>query len=179
MRRITLIQLAIAAALLAATLGGYGFWYASVRTLSSESQALGTELGVKNSDSARVLAAKEALTNLASDEASVRQYLINPGDVVPFLEDLEETGSALGASVEVISVSANPGEGRGTITLSTKIIGSFDSVLRTLGAIEYGPYDSRITMLTFDTIPEGENGGKWTAVASFTIGTKAQAPIQQ
>ncbi len=173
MRRFTLIQLSLALALLVGSCVAYGFWYAGVRAMSARSEALNIELGERTADSARVIAAKEALQNLAADEATVRQYLIRPGDVVAFLEELEGTGSALGATVEVVSVSAEQGTGRGTIALSTKITGSFDAVLRTLGAIEYGPYDSRITGLTFDTV----SPGAWTAAASFTIGTQAtQAP---
>jgi hypothetical protein len=55
--------------------------------------------------------------------------------------------------------------------MSLRIVGSFDAVMRTLGAIEYQAYDTTLANVTLDT-PTGEN---WTASASFLVGTPPTA----
>jgi len=158
-----------------AALGVYGIWYSLVGKSSVEAAALSEEIRTKSQDSARVAAAKVALESLAEDEAAMRAYLVREQDIVPFLSTLEDTGASLGSSVEVVSVSADSKGERSQIQLSLKITGSFDAVLRTLGAIEYGPYDSAIQSVTFDTVPaEGGAAGSWTAAATFTLGTQAE-----
>lgn len=172
MRRLTLIQLVLAIILFLGVLGAYMFWYASVGRLSVEAASLSDEIRTKSQDSARVAAARVALESLAEDEAAMRAYLVREQDIVSFLGTLEETGAALGASVEVVSVAADTKNERGQLALSLKIAGPFDAVERTLGAIEYGPYDSAIQSVTFDTvITEAGNAG-WTAAATFTLGTQ-------
>jgi len=175
MRHLSVIQLIAALILLAGIVGAYGLWYRMVGKASAETAALAEGIRARSQDSERAAAAKEALGSLVADEEGVRQYLVRTGDVVPFLERLEDTGTALGSSVDVVSVSAEQGAGRERIVLSLKIAGSFDSVLRTLGAIEYGPYDSALTGLSFDTVRSAESGTPegWTAAATFSIGTQA------
>ena len=173
MKRLTLIQLVFALLLLLGVLGTYAFWYASVGSSSVRAAALSEEIRTKGQDSARVAAAKVALEALSEDEAAMRAYLVRQEDIVPFLSRLEETGTSLGSNIEVVSVAAENTETRSHIRLSLKISGSFDAVLRTLGAIEYGPYDSALQALTFDTIPGGTEGAAvWTAAATFTLGTQ-------
>lgn len=174
MKHLTFVHLSIALILFASIVAAYGFWYSSVGKVSAEAASLAEEIKTKSQDSARVAAAKVALTSLSEDEESVRKYLVQTNDVVPFLEGLEQTGKQLGAVVEVASVSAESATNRPHLTLSLKITGSFDSVLRTLGAIEYGPYDSMLTNLTFDTPRTDDSAATvvWTATAAFTIGTQ-------
>lgn len=175
MKRASLIQLVIALAVLASALGAYSFWYSLVGKASVEAAALSEEIRTKSQDSARVAAAKIALESLAEDEAAMRAYLVREKDIVPFLGTLEDTGVSLGSSVEVVSVSANSQGERSQIQLSLKITGSFDAVLRTLGAIEYGPYDSAIQSVTFDTAPSDDTAAAaWTAAATFTLGTQTE-----
>lgn len=174
MKRISLIQLVVALAVFAAVLGVYGFWYSLVGKSSVEAAALSEEIRTKSQDSARVAAAKVALESLAEDEAAMRAYLVREKDIVPFLGTLEDTGTSLGAGVEVVSVSAESKGERSQLLLSLKITGSFDAVLRTLGAIEYGPYDSAIQSVTFDTVPVEGTAAVWTAAATFTLGTQTE-----
>jgi hypothetical protein len=87
---------------------------------------------------------------------------------------LQSTGTYLKSNVQVVSVSATPGTPTGVLDLSLKIDGTFDSVARTLGAIEYGPYDITITSLTFDTNPSSVTATtepQWSAAATYTVGT--------
>lgn len=175
MKRASLIQLGLALIVFAAALSVYSFWYSLVGKASVEAAALSEEIRTKSQDSARVAAAKVALESLAEDEAAMRAYLVREQDIVPFLGTLEDTGASLGAGVEVVSVSAEPKGERSQLQLSLKITGSFDAVLRTIGAIEYGPYDSAIQSVTFDTVPT-EGSATWTAAATFTLGTQSEKP---
>ena len=172
MRRVTLIQLILATLLFLGVLSTYAFWYASVGKLSVRAAALSEEIRTKSQDSARVAAARVALESLSEDEAAMRAYLVREQDIVPFLGALEETGASLGSSVEVVSVGEDIKDERERLALSLKITGSFDAVQRTLGAIEYGPYDSAIQSVTFDTVRTESGNGGWTAVATFTLGTQ-------
>ncbi len=177
MKHRTLIQLAIALLVLAGAIGAYVFWYASVGALSENAAALQGEIQTKSQESARVAAAKVALESLKEDEAAMQAYLVREEDIVPFLGALESTGTALGSTLEVVSVASDSTEARSRILLSLKISGSFDAVLRTLGAIEYGPYDSAVENITFDTVLTEEGAGApWTAVATFTLGTQVATP---
>ncbi|MES2931755.1 MAG: hypothetical protein V4682_03625 [Patescibacteria group bacterium] len=176
MKRISLIQLAIALVIFAGVLGAYGFWYSLVGKSSVEAAALTEEIRTKSQDSARVAAAKVALESLAEDEAAMRAYLVREQDIVPFLGTLEDTGATLGSSVQVVSVSAESKGERSQLLLSLKITGSFDAVLRTLGAIEYGPYDIAIQSVTFDTAPVEGAASAWTAAATFSLGTQSKKP---
>ncbi len=175
MKRASLIQLVVALIVFVVALSVYGFWYSLVGKASVEAAALSKEIYTKSQDSARVAAAKVALESLAEDEAAMRAYLVREQDIVPFLSTLEDTGVSLGSNVEVVSVSADSKGERNQIQLSLKITGSFDAVLRTLGAIEYGPYDSAIQSVTFDTVP-AEGTATWTAAATFMLGTQSEKP---
>ena len=175
MKRTSLIQLVTALVVFAVSLGVYSFWYSLVGKASVEAAGLSEEIRTKSQDSARVAAAKVALESLAEDEAAMHAYLVREQDIVPFLGTLEDTGVSLGSSVEVVSVAADSQGERSRIQLSLKITGTFDAVLRTLGAIEYGPYDSAIQSVTFDTVPvEGAVAAPWTAAATFTLGTQTE-----
>lgn len=173
MRHAILIQLTSAILLLLGVLSAYGFWYASVGKLSVEAASLSEEIRTKSQDSARVAAARVALESLSEEEAAMRAYLVREQDIVPFLGALEETGASLGASVEVVSVGADTKDERERLVLALKIAGPFDAVQRTLGAIEYGPYDSAIQSVTFDTVRTEAGSAGWTAVATFTLGTQS------
>jgi hypothetical protein len=168
----SLIPLAFACAALLASAGAYAWCYRTAAKESAVSAALSTRILEQSQEATRVKAAKEALASLATDESSVNQYFVKESDIVPFLGSLEKTGKDLGAAVEVASVSAEDGPGGRRIVLALKISGSFDSVLRTLGSIEYGPYMSGVQNLVLESVP-GEGGSSlWEATGSFTIGSQ-------
>lgn len=174
MRRVTFIHLILASVLTLSMVGAYLFWYKAVDKARGESAVLAENIRTQSQESAKVDAAKVALESLAEDEASIRGYLVKEEEIVPFLERLEETGAGLGATIDVVSVSTETRAERNRIMLSVKIEGSFDAVLRTLGSIEYGPYDSSVERITFDTVPVSEApSGLWTAAAIFSLGTRS------
>lgn len=169
MRSRPLIHLLVALGILAAVAGLYSFWYYEVGKEAKQSLALLSQIQTTVESAVTAAETGDTLAALAADEAAIEAYRIKLADIVSFLERIEGTGRTLGSSVEVISVADKPGAD-GRIALSVRIIGSFDTVLRTLGAIEYGPYDSRIATLTFDT---PSSGGAWTAVATLSVAVDA------
>ncbi|HEX2792191.1 MAG TPA: hypothetical protein VHO23_00520 [Candidatus Paceibacterota bacterium] len=158
----------IAVAALLALLGvAYGFWYVAVERKSAESAALAADIDRAIADAERAAATRSALASLAVDERTLENYFLSVDGIVPFLEGLEATGRGTGALVEVVSVSDTPTSDN-RVALSLRISGPFDAVVRTIGRIEYGAYDSRIENLTLDT--GFGAAGEWTAAAVFSIG---------
>jgi hypothetical protein len=162
-----LAQIILTAILLVVAIGAYGTWFIQVDSENAKARALAQEIQTKSQDASRIAEAKAALAALAINENSVSTHFVS-AKVVPFLGGIESTGAALKSKVNVVSVGAAPVDaGQGHLNLSVQITGTFDSVLRTLGAIEYAPYDIHITNLTLDTSAPGI----WSAAASFSVGT--------
>ncbi|MDB5237093.1 MAG: hypothetical protein JWL88_195 [Parcubacteria group bacterium] len=160
-------HLILALVLLALSVAAYGVWFVAVDSENAKARSLAGDIQTKSQDATRIAEAKAALAALSTDEASVSAHFVSPNDIVPFLGGVESAGAALGSKVQVVSVGAAPVvSGEGHLALSVQITGSFDSVLRTLGALEYAPYDIVLTNLTLDT-----TGGGWAAAASFNVGT--------
>ncbi|MDB5264940.1 MAG: hypothetical protein JWN64_511 [Parcubacteria group bacterium] len=176
MIRNSFIRFLITLVVLVLVVTTYGAWFAVVGKASAEAAGLRQAIETKQQETARVAAAQEALESLGADEGRINQYFIRADDIVSFLSGLEATGKALGASVEVASVSADTTSQRPHITLALTITGSFDSVFRTLGAIEYAPYDSRLSSLSLASTPTQSGQPVWTASAVFSIGTKVTTP---
>lgn len=168
-----LIHLIAAAIILVVTIVAYGLWYVAVDTANAQARTLAGEIRTKGQDAERIAEAKAALTALAVNESSVAQHFVSANDVVPFLSSLESTGKALGAKVDVVSVGADTsGKDKfGHINLALHINGSFNAVVRTLGAFEYAPYDITLTNLTLDTTGAPD----WSAAVSLSVGTGAIA----
>lgn len=150
----------------------YGTWYARVGSESANAVALTGKIEEAKQAGVRTQEAKKQLENAASDEAAIRGYFVNTADVVPFLESLQSTGSRFGAKVEVVSVSSDAAKPHARLLLSLRITGPFDSVERTLGAVEYEPYDTVVQTLTLDTPKEqGGSAAQWTAAVTMSVGT--------
>lgn len=173
MSRSYLIHLGIALAVLAAALVVYGFWYAALGTLSSEVAGLTAEVAAKNQNVTQAVIAEDELSKLSDEEGAIRGYFVAPADIVPFLESLQTVGAAAGAKVSVVSVSASPTP-RPHLSLALKITGPFDAVLRTVGAIEYGPHDITTTTLSLDQ-GQGDVIG-WSASLAVDVGAASASP---
>lgn len=167
-------QLAIALVLLLAVFGAYGMWYHELSSVSDDVGTLTSEVALKNLDAAQAASAEKELTKLSTEEGAIEGYFVPSSDVVSFLEDTEGIGTATGAKVSVVSVNANPTP-RPHLDLSLKIVGSFDAVLRTVGAIEYGPQDVRTSTLTLDSVPD-DKAPTWTATMAVKVGTTSTSP---
>jgi hypothetical protein len=156
-------------------LGGYGYWYTNVSAKSGSVVNLTSQIAQQTRATSRVAAAKAELDTLAKDQAAINQYFVSTNNVVPFLESLQTTGTYFGSTVTVASVSAVPGTRYGHLELSLKIVGPFNAVMRTIGAVEYQSYDTEIQSLTFDTPQQGTNASStvWTAAMQVNVGTQS------
>jgi|CXWL01.1.fsa_nt_gi hypothetical protein len=161
------IHLALAGALLFVSVGVYGFLYTKVQQQSLLANTLAGELQAKGLSSTQSLSAKNALEEIAKNEVLVQTYFVSSADIVPFLGSLQERGRSLGTKVEVVSVSADTAKPYGHLNLALKIQGSFANVLRTLGALEYQPYDTTLKSLALDSQAPGE----WTGTITMMVGT--------
>ena len=176
----TLTPLFIGIALLVIAGVAYGITYSFVGTKSAEVASLTQQIAQKDAASTDIAAAKQELAGLQSQEATVDQYFVSTSDVVPFLEQLASTGKFLGTNVQVVSVAATPGDPYGQLNLSLTIAGPFNAVLRTLGAVEYGPEDTRVSNVTLQgpgLNDVASSSPTWTASAVFVIGAKNAAAV--
>lgn len=165
--RKALLQLVVTLVVVAAAAGGYALFYEAVSAKSAEAAALQTQINEKTEASARVMAAQAALSEIAADEAAVQAYFVPETAVVPFIDDLESRGRVLHTTVAVTSVAAKHVENRPVLVLALTIDGSFDAVMRTVGAIEYAPYDISVSSLTLALV----DGGNWRANLGVLVGS--------
>ncbi len=174
MNRSLAIHIGIAAAVLCVALGAVIGVSLLVASAQQKADKLTQEIATKQAETLRVAAAKAALPLLVEAEQTLAAHSLSTLDIVPFLEGLEKQGRAQGADVEVLSVTGGQGKSTERLTLSLKVTGSFDAVARTIGQIEYGPYDTQITTLAVDTGVDEDGGGqKWTAAAVVSLGASA------
>jgi hypothetical protein len=185
MNRSLVIPLFFALGLLLVSLATYGIFYSMVQAEGTKADQLAAQIVSEHNETAQAAQAKEELATLTNEEGTVTQYFVSTTNIVPFLESLQSIGSYLGSTVQVASVSANSGDPYGTLDLSLSITGPFDSVLRTLGAIEFEPYNVSITSLTLNEGAEVNSAissttntssesalPSWTASATFVVGAQ-------
>lgn len=166
--------------LCAAAFAGYAYWYSMVTDKSAMVTDLGNQIQTKTAASTRASAARTALADIQGDEALVESYFVPETGVVSFIDTLEGLAHAQKAAMKVLSVSTNgkAEESNLELLLTLSIEGSFDAVMRTVGAIEYAPYSISLSRLSL------VNSGKniWHATLEVAIGSTPAAggtpPIQ-
>lgn len=152
-------------------LGGYVTWYSIVSDESQHVADLQSQIDAANKNVNQIAAARIALTEIADDEATVQSYFVPDTGVVSFINNLEQLGTTQKANVTVLSVSAS-GTSTPTLALTLSVTGTFDSVMRTVGLIEYAPYDLSITK--FSIVEADKNS--WLATVSLTVGSAPPTP---
>lgn len=168
------IPLAISAAILIGAGALYGVGYYTLNNLTKKAASLESDIQTKTALLNRATRARTQLTSLESEEATINQYSVGKEQVVSFLEAVEGGGRALGSHVDVLSVNDQVVDGHSRISLSLSITGSFDAVMRTLGAIEYSPYDGVIESVNLDSTPTA-TGKSWTAGVIYSVGLRASS----
>ncbi len=166
------IPLVIATAILAVAAGIYGFGYYRLSKGEAKVIELAKQIDTKSLEMERIAKAQATLTTLTADEEALRAYTVDTNDIVAFLERLQSAGAPFGATVEVVSVTQDRAALHNRVTTALSISGSFDAVLRTLGTIEYAPYDGVLTSVNFDT-PADAKGRTWTANVIYSVGLAA------
>lgn len=172
-----LTQFVLALALFASTSIAYHFWYAALSAKSAEAAGLQSQIVTKESAVQQSVATRAILNTVSGQEAAMRSYFVSESNIVGFISDLEARGQALGSTVTVRSVSAGTGGGHPTLELALTIQGSFDSVMRTVGAIEYVPYDLTVSALSLGVAGKQVWHADMTVVVgSFAGSTGSAAP---
>ncbi len=151
------------------TVVGYGFWYASVGTKSTTVANLENQITSKTETVSRISSVRASLAEIAGDEASVQSYFLPETGVVAFINNLEDQGKKQGTAVSVLSVSTNTASGQSTLSFTLSVRGTFDAIMRTVGIIEYAPYDLSISALSITQ--DGKSG--WHADLTMTVGSSA------
>ncbi len=164
------LQLALASTVLLVALIACGFWYETLASESANVAGIQSQIDDVQQTAKRIASARAALSQIAGDEASVRAYFVSDANIVNFIDDLQARGQTLGATVTVLSVAAATAGTHSALDLSVSVKGSFDAVMRTIGAIEYAPYDVVMGAVTLSE----QTGGTWLGTAAFTVGS---APV--
>jgi hypothetical protein len=154
-----------------AAIVGYGFWYNAVSAKSSDVASLQSQISSQAEAVNNIVSTREALTEIAGDEASMQNYFVPGSSMVTFIDGLEAQGRTQGTTVSVLSVSTGSTSVQPTFTLALTIKGTFDAVMRTVGAIEYSPYDLSIS--EFSMRQEGKN--VWHADLNLLVGSSVIA----
>lgn len=159
-----LVHIIFAFSLCVAMLIGYGVWYAVIKDKSAAVASLESQIVTKTDAMSRVASARAALAEIAGDEARMQGYFVPETGVVAFINNLEALGQTQGSTtISVLSVSTSGA----TLTFTLTIKGTFDAVMRTVGAIEYAPYDLSISTLSL--IQDGKN--IWHADLNLLVGS--------
>jgi len=169
MRR-TFILLGIALTMLAVVFVGCVYWYGRIVAESTLVAGLEGQIEAQAQNTTRVASARAALSQIAGDESQVAAYFVSESNVVDFIDALEARGEALGVAVSVGSVSQSKIASHDALAVSLSLAGSFDAVMRTVGAIEYAPYDIVIT--SFDVNEESKD---WHADLQILVGSAPAA----
>ncbi|HYE22886.1 MAG TPA: hypothetical protein VEA92_00325 [Candidatus Paceibacterota bacterium] len=171
MKNAVLTQLSIAALFLIASVAAYVFSYLHVEGIGSRIVSAETEAQQKNAELMNIHEAQSALSVLTESEARIKGYFVPATAAVSFLESVGTAGDAFGADVSVVSVNEDTAEtGRTMLSLALQVRGSFEAVMRTVGTLEFAPYDITLTNISLDATDA--EGAAWTAAANFTVGTE-------
>lgn len=144
--RSSLTHFLVALAVFIATVCLYATWYAAVSGKSYAVADLQSRIATAGENAGRMALARAALSEIAGDETNMQNYFVSESSAVSFINELEALGLAQKATVTVLSVSK--GTVRLSLQLTLSIKGSFDAVMRTVGAIEYVPYAVSIMTLS-------------------------------
>lgn len=164
-------QLILAISVCAVSLIGYGVSYIAISDKSAAVTLLQSQIDTKTGAVSRIATTRAALAEIAGDETIVQGYFVPETDVVAFINSLETRGRTQGATVSVLSVSTGGTRTRPTISFLLSIKGTFDAVMRTIGAIEYAPYAISIPTLSMNQ--DAKNS--WHADLTLLVGSVSVA----
>lgn len=150
----------------------FGIWYATISNMSAAAAQVQNQIAGANENVQRIASARAALTEIAGDEASVRSHFVSEEGVVAFVNDLEARGHAQGVTVSVRSVSKDTVSSGPVLLVALSLEGTFDAVMRTIGAIEYAPYAVSVSALS---VEQGA-ADAWHADLNLTVGS---SPVQK
>lgn len=169
------VQLTLAFVVCAAATAGYAIWYGVVAAESSAATALQGKIDAQTTAANRMAAARATLAGIAGDDAAVRNYFVSETGIVAFIDGLEALGRATGSTtVDVLSVSTGGTDAHPAFKFALSVKGTFDGVMRTIGAIEYAPY--AISVSSLSVVKNAQND--WRANLVFLAGSATSAPAK-
>jgi|CXWL01.1.fsa_nt_gi hypothetical protein len=145
---------------------GYGVWYGTVSSKSSEVLQLQGKIVASSANASRMATARIAFAQISGDEAKVQSYFVSEDSIVSFITDLQSRGLSHKVVVKVLSVSKGTSS-QSTLVLALSLSGTFDAVMRTLGTIEYAPYAISITTLSV----QQDTQNSWHADLNLAVGS--------
>lgn len=151
---------------------GHGFWYSIIVNKNSTVASLQNQIDTKTETAKRVISERTALSEISSYESVVQNYFVPETRVVSFIDELETRARAQSAVMKVLSVSVGDAKKRPTLVFSVTVSGAFDALMRTLGVIEYAPYDISISKLSI--VKDGRND--WHANMELIVGSMPSSP---
>jgi CHASE3 domain sensor protein len=152
---------------------GYGFAHSALSSKSAQVAELQAKIDENITATNRMASARAFFSDVSDDENMVRGYFVPETGVVDFIDSLEELGRALDTSVNVQSVSTEVVQKQQSLSLTLSIRGTFDAVMRTLGAIEFAPYDISLKSLTVNQ----DEKNVWQADLKMSVGFIASKAI--
>jgi hypothetical protein len=163
-----LTHLFIALVLVLVLGAGYILWYAEVSKKSSAVAQLESQIVAANDNVGRIASANAALAEISGDEAKVKGYFVSESGVVPLITDLESLGAAQKAVIKVLSVSTAGSAAQSALVLDLSIRGTFDAVMRAMGAVEFAPYDVTLTRFS---VQQDVTKDAWHADLTLSVGS--------
>ncbi len=155
-----------------AALVGYGVWYAVVSAKMTEAESIQNQITAATENVNHMSSARGALTEIAGDESKIQGYFVSDTGVGAFITALESLGLSQKATVSVLSVAAGGVPAHPTLLLSLSIKGTFDAIMRTIGAIEYAPY-----AISIATVSVGQAAtNDWHADLDIAVGSVPSVP---
>lgn len=167
----SLTRLLVALTVCAITIIGYGFWYAAIEAKSAAVSQLKSQVAAKDENAKRIASARASLAEIAGSEAVIQNYFVPETGVVAFINNLEAQGRKQGTTVSVLSVSTSAEGAPLTLSFDLTITGTFDAVMRTIGVIEYAPYDLSLSALSLTH----DDKNSWHANLTILVGSAPAA----
>lgn len=162
-----LLHAILAGAVCVTLITSYGVWYAIVEAKSIAVAHMENQISTKTETANRIASARASLAEISGDEDSLRNYFVPETGVVAFINNLEAQGKTLGATVRVLSVSTSGASTQSSLAFTLTIRGTFDAVMRTVGAIEYAPYNLSISKLSLGQ----DDKNSWHATLDLLVGS--------
>ncbi len=170
-------HLAVALIMGVIVVSGYVSWYVAVSQKSRDVAALQDQITAVSGNMSRIAMARTALAEIASDEKEIGDYFVSDSNVVSFINDIESLGTQEGTKVSVTSVSKGGTRALPALLVMLSIDGSFDQVMRTIGAVEYSPY--ALSLAALNVVHIAAESGKvehWHADVTLTVDSIPVAP---
>lgn len=163
----SLTDLAIACVVAGVVGAGYMAWDSAVIAKSTLVANVEHRIAVKTEAASRITSVRAALAEIEGDEQTIQNYFVSKSRIVSFIDEVEQQGRRLGATVGVLSVSSVDTPEYPVLSLTFAIEGTFDAVMRTVGAIEYAAYDLAIASFSMNQV----SASVWHADLKIVVGS--------